>query len=255
MLIKVVFLEVTYNKGFDVGVEGNYTFNNETGTRRGDRQLDDHDAPRRHDRDKHDHLDHAPPTSPHAALAAERHQRRQPFRLFARADRGSFVRAADRRLVGDAARARHAGKSGGAFAAFDHGTQQSGSRDRRRLGSAVHHQQPHGRARQPTNTITYDNVGIILRVTPFITSEGTVEMIVAPEISSLTAQTVPISSTVSAPVIDKRSAETVVVTPHGQTVVIGGLMETQRIEDIQKIPLLGDIPLLGAAFRRTIKTT
>ena len=105
-----------------------------------------------------------------------------------------------------------------------------------------------------TNTITYDNVGIILRVTPFITSEGTVEMIVAPEISSLTAQTVPISSTVSAPVIAKRSAETVVVTPNGQTVVIGGLMETQRIENIRKIPLLGDIPGLGAAFRRTIKS-
>ena len=52
----------------------------------------------------------------------------------------------------------------------------------------------------------------------------------------------PISNTVSAPVIAKRSAETVVVTPNGQTVVIGGLMETQQIENVQKIPLLGDIP-------------
>jgi general secretion pathway protein D len=106
---------------------------------------------------------------------------------------------------------------------------------------------------QTINTVTYDNVGIILRVTPFITSEGTVEMIVAPEISSLTDQTVPISNTVGAPVIAKRSAETVVVTPDAKTVVIGGLMETQRVESVQKVPLLGDIPLLGAAFRRTIK--
>lgn len=103
------------------------------------------------------------------------------------------------------------------------------------------------------NTITYDNVGIILRVTPFITSEGTVEMIVAPEISTLTDQTVPISSNVSAPVIAKRSAETVVVTPNGQTIVIGGLMETQKTEAVQKFPILGDIPFLGAAFRRTTK--
>ncbi len=104
------------------------------------------------------------------------------------------------------------------------------------------------------NTIQYDNVGIILRVTPFITSEGTVEMIVAPEISTLTDQTVPISNNASAPVIAKRSAETVVVTPNAQTVVIGGLMETQHTETITKIPLLGDIPYLGAAFRHTVKS-
>jgi general secretion pathway protein D len=104
------------------------------------------------------------------------------------------------------------------------------------------------------NTVTYDDIGIILRVTPFITSEGTVEMIVAPEISSLTDQTVPISNTVSSPVIAKRSAETVVVTPNGKTVVIGGLMETQKINSIQKVPILGDIPILGFPFRRTIKS-
>jgi hypothetical protein len=62
------------------------------------------------------------------------------------------------------------------------------------------------------NTVQYQDVGIILRVTPFITAEGLVEMIVTPEISSLSATTVPISSTVNSPVIDKRSADTVVVT-------------------------------------------
>jgi general secretion pathway protein D len=107
---------------------------------------------------------------------------------------------------------------------------------------------------QTINTIQYDNVGIILRVTPFITGEGTVEMIVAPEISSLNkVDTVPISNTVNAPTIDKRSAETVVVTPHGETVVIGGLMETQKSETIQKVPILGDIPILGLPFRRTVR--
>ena len=78
------------------------------------------------------------------------------------------------------------------------------------------------------NTIQYDNVGIILRVTPFITSKGTVEMIVAPEISTFTDQTVPISNNASSPVIAKRSAETVVVTPNGRRSVIGGLMQTQQ---------------------------
>ncbi|MCX6966211.1 MAG: hypothetical protein NTZ46_00250 [Verrucomicrobia bacterium] len=103
------------------------------------------------------------------------------------------------------------------------------------------------------NSIRYQDVGIILRVTPFITSDKTVEMIVAPEISSLSDQTVPISNTVNAPVINKRSAETVVVTPNATTVVIGGLMQKETTSTVQKIPILGDIPLLGVAFRRTVK--
>jgi general secretion pathway protein D len=103
------------------------------------------------------------------------------------------------------------------------------------------------------NTIQYQDVGIILNVTPFITSNGLVEMIVAPEISTLTAQTVPISEGINAPVIAKRSAETVVVTPHAQPVIIGGLMESNKTSSDRKIPLLGDIPVLGNLFKRKVK--
>jgi general secretion pathway protein D len=107
------------------------------------------------------------------------------------------------------------------------------------------------------NAITYQDVGIILRVTPYITSDGMVEMIVAPEISNLSDQTVAVSTgtnTVGAPVINRRSADTVVVTPDGQTVMIGGLIQDNKTESVSKIPLLGDIPLLGAAFRRKVKS-
>ena len=106
---------------------------------------------------------------------------------------------------------------------------------------------------QQINTVEYEDIGIILRVTPFITSDGLVEMIVAPEISTITDQTIPITDTVNAPVFAKRSAETVVVTGSGKTVVIGGLMERNKTESIRKIPILGDIPVLGWAFRRKIK--
>jgi general secretion pathway protein D len=111
---------------------------------------------------------------------------------------------------------------------------------------------------QPINSYAYQDVGIILRVTPFITSDGMVEMIVAPEISNLSDTTVNIAEgtngvgQVGLPVINTRSADTVVVTPDGQTVVIGGLMQKLKTETISKIPLLGDIPLLGAAFRRKV---
>jgi general secretion pathway protein D len=112
------------------------------------------------------------------------------------------------------------------------------------------------------NSVTYQSVGIILRVTPFITSDGLVEMILSPETSELVAdrsQWVPISSgtggTVSAPLINSRSADTVVVTPNGQTVIIGGLMANSKADTVTKIPFLGDIPLLGNLFRHTVKNT
>jgi len=97
--------------------------------------------------------------------------------------------------------------------------------------------------------VEQQDVGIILKVTPFITAEGYVEMILDPEISSLSSTTVPIGNNVSYPVIDKISADTVVVTPADQTVVIGGLMQTQNTQVENKVPLLGDIPLLGYAFK------
>jgi len=103
------------------------------------------------------------------------------------------------------------------------------------------------------NSVSYQAVGIILRVTPFITSEGLVQMIVQPSTSSIDPSTsIPISAGVSAPVIDVRSADTVVVTPDGQTVVIGGLMSNGSGEVVTKIPILGDIPLLGNLFKHKV---
>jgi type II secretory pathway component GspD/PulD (secretin) len=106
----------------------------------------------------------------------------------------------------------------------------------------------------PINSISYRDVGIILHVTPFITSDNLVEMIVSPQISQLSDQSVPISAGVSAPVIDLRTADTVVVTPTGQTVIIGGLMRTQKTQADSKIPVLGDIPGLGNLFKRKVKS-
>ena len=106
----------------------------------------------------------------------------------------------------------------------------------------------------PNNSYYYRDVGIILRVTPFITSDNLVEMIVSPQISQLSDQSISVSPGVNAPVIDIRSADTVVVTPNGQTVIIGGLMRTQKTQTDSKIPLLGDIPGLGNLFKHKVKS-
>jgi len=107
---------------------------------------------------------------------------------------------------------------------------------------------------QTINTIEYEDIGIILNVTPQINPQGLVIMDVAPEISHLTDTTVPISETVNASVYAKLSAQTQVAIRDGQTIVIGGLMEDRIIDAVRKVPILGDIPLLGALFRRTQKT-
>ena len=105
------------------------------------------------------------------------------------------------------------------------------------------------------NSVTYTDVGIILKVTPYITGDGLVQMIVSPQTSAIDpTTTVPISTGVSAPVINQRSADTVVVTPNGQTVVIGGLMRNELSDTENKIPVLGDIPVLGNLFKRKIKS-
>ena len=108
---------------------------------------------------------------------------------------------------------------------------------------------------QTINTIEYEDIGIILTVTPHIGADGLIALDVAPEISTITGDTVAISDTVNAPVFAKRSAETHVLVPSGRTAVIGGLMEDQETTKVRKVPLLGDIPWLGGLFRRTVTST
>jgi general secretion pathway protein D len=106
------------------------------------------------------------------------------------------------------------------------------------------------------NTVQYQDLGVILDVTPHINPDGLVVMDINPEISSLTGQTVTIQAGVNAPVFELRSAQSRVAIQDGQTIVIGGLMQDQKTDQFNKIPLLGDIPLLGALFsyKSTSKT-
>jgi general secretion pathway protein D len=77
-------------------------------------------------------------------------------------------------------------------------------------------------------------------------------MLVAPEISTLSGETVTVTAGVEVPIIAKRAAETACIVPDGMTVVIGGLMEDNETELVRKLPILGSIPWIGTLFRRTI---
>jgi len=101
-------------------------------------------------------------------------------------------------------------------------------------------------------TTDYREIGIILEVTPSINPDGLVNMTILPEISSQTGESVQISENLTLPVFSTRTSETKVAVRDGQTIVIGGLIKDQTTETISKVPLLGDIPLLGHLFKRTI---
>ena len=104
---------------------------------------------------------------------------------------------------------------------------------------------------QIVSNYQYQKVGIIVDVTPHINPDGLVTLDVAPEISQLSSQTVNVGPNINAPVIDDRSASSRVAIRDGQTIVIGGLMQDQKTLTVNKIPILGDIPVLKYAFSRT----
>jgi len=108
---------------------------------------------------------------------------------------------------------------------------------------------------------TYQNVGIQLDVTPFIGDNSMVEMILVPSNTSIDTSTPGqvistgsiLSGNVYAPNINKTSANTVVVTPDAQTVVIGGLIQNNKSVNDTQIPFLGSIPYLGNFFKSSSK--
>lgn len=100
----------------------------------------------------------------------------------------------------------------------------------------------------PVRTITseYVTTGIILKVTPIINSDGRILMKIKPSVSQVTETTI----IGAAPGIDTREADTNVIVKDGETIVIGGLIKDMQSTTVFKVPLLGDIPLLGWLFRK-----
>ena len=105
------------------------------------------------------------------------------------------------------------------------------------------------------NSVTYESIGIMLNVTPHINPDGLVTMVIAPEISDIAsaAEAVPITEGVTSPTFNVNRAQTTVAVRNGTTVVIGGLIRDSLDDSVSKIPILGDIPLIGALFSSTSK--
>lgn len=105
----------------------------------------------------------------------------------------------------------------------------------------------------PFQTIERKDVGITLRIRPQIGESGTVRMTIYQEQSSVLT-TATVGTTNAGPSTTKRSIESQVVVEDGQIIVLGGLVQDSFVEDKSKVPLLGDIPVIGALFRSESRT-
>jgi general secretion pathway protein D len=99
----------------------------------------------------------------------------------------------------------------------------------------------------PFQTVERRDVGLTLRVRPQISEGGTVRLQIYQEVSSVQDTSNP-----AGVVTNKRAVESIVLVDDGQIVVIGGLIQDSVRDGVEKVPMLGDIPLLGGLF--TYKT-
>ncbi|MCW8840349.1 MAG: type II secretion system secretin GspD, partial [Gammaproteobacteria bacterium] len=97
----------------------------------------------------------------------------------------------------------------------------------------------------PFQTIQREDVGLTLKIKPQINEGNAVRMEVMQEVSSISGSSVGASDIIT----DKRALKTTVMVDDGQVLVLGGLLDDQLTESEQKVPLLGDIPVLGWLFR------
>jgi general secretion pathway protein D len=96
-----------------------------------------------------------------------------------------------------------------------------------------------------TQSVDREEVGIKLKVTPQINEGNAVQLLIEQEVSSVSGATaVDIS-------INKREIKTTVIVDDGGTIVLGGLIDEEVQESVSKVPLLGDIPIVGNLFKST----
>ena len=96
----------------------------------------------------------------------------------------------------------------------------------------------------PFRTIERQDVGVKLRVKPQINADGSITLVLRQEVSSVD----PFSASFGELVFNKREIETSVLVDNGEIVVLGGLLDQNEQVTNEKVPILGDIPFIGALF-------
>lgn len=106
----------------------------------------------------------------------------------------------------------------------------------------------------PTVTIMFKEFGVRLNFIPTITPRGSIHLQVAPEVSSLDFANAVTVSGFQVPAIDVRRVKTEVELSQGQSFAIGGLLDNRVTDTFNKIPFIGDVPILGKFFQSVSRT-
>jgi type II secretion system protein D len=104
------------------------------------------------------------------------------------------------------------------------------------------------------SSIGREDVGIVLTATPHISPDGYVTIALVQEISNI-GESIQLTEGVASPIFATREVETNVTVRDGETVVIGGLIQSIDASSENKIPILGDLPWIGWLFRTTSRST
>jgi pilus assembly protein CpaC len=108
---------------------------------------------------------------------------------------------------------------------------------------------PTGGATAPVITVQFKPFGVKLDFTPTVTPQGSIDLKVAPEVSSLDYANAVTLQGFTIPALSQRRAETEVILKDGESFAIAGLIDNRVIETLSKVPGLGDLPVLGKLFR------
>jgi pilus assembly protein CpaC len=100
-------------------------------------------------------------------------------------------------------------------------------------------------------TIEWKEFGVKVEFTPTVLDDGTISLKVAPEVSALDFTNPLELSGFRVPIINSRKASTSVNVQSGEHLVIGGLKQTLKTRTVKRVPLLGQLPILGVLFRST----
>ncbi|MBI3601495.1 MAG: type II secretion system protein GspD [Candidatus Omnitrophica bacterium] len=102
--------------------------------------------------------------------------------------------------------------------------------------------------------LQFIDIGVKLYVTPVVNRDGFITMKIKPEVSSATDFYTYGSPPTTVPIVETTQAETSVTVKDGTTLIIAGLIKDDRNSQVDKVPFLGDLPLIGNAFRKTGKS-
>jgi pilus assembly protein CpaC len=108
---------------------------------------------------------------------------------------------------------------------------------------------PTGGATAPVVTVQFKPFGVKLDFTPTVTAQGSIQLKVAPEVSSLDFSNAVTLQGFTIPALSQRRAETEVVLKDGESFAIAGLIDNRVVESFNKVPGLANLPVLGKLFR------